>query len=139
MYSLLRKFHSKWSLVNRWKKRGMIKIMVFTLNFSFICYLSRICYERQVLNNTYFQKKNFYQLCCGAVFISATALLMKPEPRFLHCWFVQIFDKDPMCLIYLGYWRTKHWKYLLFEKDAKAYINLVEPMLAKLSRWENNF
>ena len=25
------------------KKRGMIKVMVFTLNFPFICYLSRIC------------------------------------------------------------------------------------------------
>ena len=30
-------------MVNRWKKKGMIKIMVFTLNFPFICYLSRIC------------------------------------------------------------------------------------------------
>ena len=30
-------------MVNRWKKKGMVKIMVFTLNFPFICYLSRIC------------------------------------------------------------------------------------------------
>ena len=28
-------------MANRWKKKGMIKIMVSTLNFPFICYLSR--------------------------------------------------------------------------------------------------
>ena len=53
--------------------------------------------------------------------------------------FVQIFDKVLKCLIYLGYCRTKHWKYSVYEKDAKTDINLVELTLAKLSRWENNF
>ena len=57
----------------------------------------------------------------------------------MHCRFVQIFDKDLKSLIYLGYWRTKYWKYLVFEKDAKADINLVEPKFAKLIRQENNF
>ena len=46
----------------------------------------------------------------------------------VHYRFVQIFDKDLKCLIYLGYWKTKHWKYLVFENDAKADINLVELM-----------
>ena len=49
----------------------------------------------------------------------------------MHCRFVQIFDKDLKCLIYLGYWRKKHWKYLVFEKDAKADINLVELKLQR--------
>ena len=43
----------------------------------------------------------------------------------MHCWFVQLFDEEVKRLIYLGYWRMKHWKYLVFEKDAKADINLV--------------
>ena len=30
------------------------------------------------------------------------------DPGSVHCRFVQIFDKDLKCLIYLGYWRTKH-------------------------------
>ena len=45
-----------------------------------------------------------------------------------------INDKDLKCLIYLGYWTTKHWIYLVFKKDAKADINLVELKFAKLSR-----
>ena len=52
----------------------------------------------------------------------------------MHCGFVQVFDKDLKRLIYLGYWRTKHAQYLVFEKDAKANINLVELKLAKLKR-----
>ena len=33
--------------------------------------------------HTYFQRRNFYQLWCGAVFISTTQLCqIKPEPRF---------------------------------------------------------
>ena len=44
MYSFLRKSTRKWSLVNRWKKRDMIKLsMVFTFNFPIICYWRRIC------------------------------------------------------------------------------------------------
>ena len=31
---------------------------------------------------THFQRRNFYQLCCGAMFISTTKLcLINPEPR----------------------------------------------------------
>ena len=37
----------------------------------------------------------------------------------MHCRFVQIFDKYLKRLICLGYWRTRHWKYLLSEKEAK--------------------
>ena len=55
------------------------------------------------------------------------------NPKSVHCRFVQI------CLIYLAYWWTKHWKYLVLEKDAKADMNLVELKFAKLSRSENNF
>ena len=40
----------------------------------------------------------------------------------MHCWFVQILHEALKRLIYLGYWRTKHWKYLILEKDAKADI-----------------
>ena len=43
----------------------------------------------------------------------------------MHFRFVQVFDKDLKCLIYLGYWRRKHWKYLLFQNDAKTDIDLV--------------
>ena len=57
----------------------------------------------------------------------------------MHCRFVQIFDKDLKCLIYLGCCRTKHRKYLVFEKDAKADINLAELKFEKLSRSENSF
>ena len=46
---------------------------------------------------------------------------------------VQVFK----CLIYLGYWNTKHWKCLVCEKDAKANINSVELKFAKLRRSEN--
>ena len=53
------------------------------------------------------------------------------KPGSMHCRFMQILDKDLKCLICLGCWRTKHWKYLVFEKDAKAGINLVELKLAK--------
>ena len=45
-----------------------------------------------------------------------------------------MFDKDLKRLIYLGYWRRKHWKYLLFEKDTKADKNLVELKFEKLRR-----
>ena len=31
-----------------------------------------------------------------------------------------MFDKVLKCFIYLGYWKTKHWKCLVCEKDAKA-------------------
>ena len=55
------------------------------------------------------------------------------NPGSVHCRFVQIFDKDLKCLIYLGYWRTKHWKYLVFEKDAKADTNLVVQLKSKFS------
>ena len=41
------------------------------------------------------------------------------NPGSVHCRFVQIFDKDLKCLIDLGYWGTKDWKHLVFEKDAK--------------------
>ena len=40
----------------------------------------------------------------------------------MHCWFVQILHEALKRLIYLDYWRTKHWKYLILEKDAKADI-----------------
>ena len=56
------------------------------------------------------------------------------NPGSVHCRFVQMFYKDLKCLIYLGYWRTKHGEYLVFEKDVKADINLVELKFAKLSR-----
>ena len=45
-----------------------------------------MCYESQVLNNTYFQRRNLYQLCCGAVFVPAryTALLNKARIQVLY-------------------------------------------------------
>ena len=52
----------------------------------------------------------------------------------MHCRFVQMFDKDLKRLIYLRYWRTKRRKYLVFEKDIKADINLVEIKFAKMRR-----
>ena len=72
-------------------------------------------------------------LWCSVYLCYYKALLNKARTQVLHCWFVQIFDKDLKCLIYLGYWRTKHWKYLVFEKDAKADINLVEKLKSKFS------
>ena len=51
----------------------------------------------------------------------------KPKPEL-------IFDKDLKRLIYLGYWKIKHWKYLVFEKEAKLSINLVELKFAKLMK-----
>ena len=52
----------------------------------------------------------------------------------VHYRFVQVFDKDLKRLIYLDYWRTKHLKYFLYEKDAKTDINLVELKFAQLRR-----
>ena len=52
----------------------------------------------------------------------------------MHCPWVQLFDKDLNCLIYLGYWSTKHWKCLVSKKDAKANMNLVELKFAKVKR-----
>ena len=43
------------------------------------------------------------------------------NPGSVHYQFVQIFDEHLKCLIYLGYWRTKHWKYLVFEEDAERH------------------
>ena len=34
-----------------------------------------------------------------------------PNPGSAHCRCLQIFDKRLKRLIYLGYWRRKHWKY----------------------------
>ena len=89
MYSLLRKAPWKWSFVNRWKRGVWSKLIIlFTLNFPFICYLIRICKNR-VMNlkyyiHTYIQRRNFYQSCCGTVFISTKHLcLIRPEPKFL--------------------------------------------------------
>ena len=36
--------------------------------------------------------------------------------------FTQVASAPLKCLIYFGYWRKKHWKYLVLEKDAKADI-----------------
>ena len=72
-------------------------------------------------------------LWCSVYLCYYKALLNKARTQVLHCWFVQIFDKDLKCLIYLGYWRTKHWKYLVFEKDAKADTNLVVKLKSKFS------
>ena len=33
---------------------------------------------------------------------------LSQDPGSVHCRFVQIFGKDLKCLIFLGYWRTKH-------------------------------
>ena len=65
---------SPWKCSTDERKRAWSKLIMVFLNFPFICNLSRICYEPQVLNNTYFQRRNFYQLCCGGVFISTTQL-----------------------------------------------------------------
>ena len=66
-----------------------------------------------------------------SVYLYYTALLNKTRTRFR---FAQISDKDLKRLIYLGYWRTKHRKYLVLEKDPKADINLVELKFANLRR-----
>ena len=49
----------------------------------------------------------------------------------MHCPWVQLFDKDLNCLIYLGYWSTKHWKCLVSKKGARANIILVETKVCK--------
>ena len=70
-----------------------------------------------------------------SVYLYYTALLNKARTQVL--WIAdlhKIFDKDLKRLTYLGYWRTKHWRYLVFGKDAKVDINLVELKLAKLRR-----
>ena len=117
---------------NRWKKRGMIKIN----------------------NGFYIERSIHLQLTCcepqitptfkGGTFVSYAVLQClsllhsfakySQNPGSAHCRFVQIFDKGLKCLIYLGCWGMKHWKYLVFEKDAKADMNLVELKFAKLSR-----
>ena len=74
-----------------------------------------------------------------SVYLYYTVLLNKARIQVLCIADLCKYYKDLKCLIYLGYWRAKHWKYLVFEKDAKAEVNLVELKFAKLSRQENNF
>ena len=74
----------------------------------------------------------FVAQCLSLLPHSFTKLSQDPDSG--HCRLVKFFDKDLKCLISLGYWRTKHRKYLVFEKDIKADINLVEVKFAKLSR-----
>ena len=70
-----------------------------------------------------------------APFISTTQFSKKNQnPGYSHCQFVQNFDKELKLLIYFGYWRTKHLKYLVFEKDTKAVTNLVELKFGKLRK-----
>ena len=38
----------------------------------------------------------------------------------VHYWWVQIFDKNLKHLIYLDYWRIKHWKCLVCQKNGKT-------------------
>ena len=93
-------------------------------------------YEPQVLNSHLLLKEELLSVIMWcSVYLYYTALLNEAQnPSSVHCWFAQIFDKVLKCLIYLGYWRTKYWKYLVFGKDAKAHINFVELKFAKLIR-----
>ena len=38
----------------------------------------------------------------------------------VHYWWVQIFDKNLKHLIYLDYWRIKHWKCVVCQKNGKT-------------------
>ena len=71
----------------------------------------------------------------GVVQMSILLTMNKHHLHSAHCRWVQIFYKDlKKRLIYLGYLRTKYWKYLVRKKDARANINSVELKFAKLRR-----
>ena len=100
MYSLLRKSPWKSSADERKGVRSKI-IMVFTLNFPFICYLSRIVIN--VLNLKYQITPTFK----GRTFISYAVVQCLSllhsfakwslNPGSVHCRFVHIFNKDKKC------------------------------------------
>ena len=88
--------------------------------------------EETMVSNTHpLSKEELLSVMLWCSFVSSTQFyLMNPE--LTHCTWVQFFDKDLNRLIYLGYWSTEHWKYLVSEKDAKANINLLELKFVKL-------
>ena len=51
-----------------------------------------------------------------------------------HSQGVLIFDKTLKRLIYLGYLKTKQYKYLVLEKESKSNMNSVELKSVKLRK-----
>ena len=133
MYSLLRK--SPWKSSAGERKGAWSKlIMVFTLNVPFICYLSRIVIK--VLWTSIISYAVVQYLSLLHNFAKESQ-----NPGSVHCRFVQIFDKDLKCLIYLGYWRTKHciwiWKQWMvsFRRTYCDWLSITYLILLRVFRF----
>ena len=72
------------------------------------------------------EKHELVMLWCS-VYLYYTVLKSKAWTQVLHFanvyWFMKKYLKRLICL---GYWRTKQWKCLAWEKEAKTNLNSVE-------------
>ena len=58
-------------------------------------------------------------MLCGSVIYTAQFDMIKPELRSGQRQWILIYAKHLKRLICLGYWRTKHWRFLVWENEAK--------------------